>query len=245
MEPNRDKDLAKIKELLRHTGEFIAYFELVDSKMSQWQHDLEEQAKTQQLRSQEQFQNLHQEIESLQESLTQAGLAKLRIHAEQSLQHSQHHLDALKQLSKHIVQDLEHQKLAILEAHQQHVQHMENKTQALITKMDSHFNAYDAGQFHRIAHETTEHIKQQSKTSMMNSASMLKTLQWRSAAIAVATTFITAFVIGLYASSEMPWETHQHARNEREAGRVLLNAWPTLSKEEKTKILGASHKQRS
>ena len=39
-------------------------------------------------------------------------------------------------------------------------------------------------------------------------------------------------------SNELPWEIHQHAINERQAGKVLMQAWPMLSEEEKTKILG-------
>ena len=33
MEHREDKDLARIKEFLRHTGEFIAYFELAETKI--------------------------------------------------------------------------------------------------------------------------------------------------------------------------------------------------------------------
>jgi hypothetical protein len=44
-------------------------------------------------------------------------------------------------------------------------------------------------------------------------------------------------VFGLYTNNEYPWEMHQQALNERDAGKILLNAWPTLTYHEKNKIL--------
>lgn len=50
-------------------------------------------------------------------------------------------------------------------------------------------------------------------------------------------TILTAFIVVLYLNGELPWEMHHVAQNERQAGRMLLQVWPKLSQEEKTKIL--------
>ena len=61
--------------------------------------------------------------------------------------------------------------------------------------------------------------------------------------VAVFTTVLTAFVILLYLNGELPWEMHHKAINERHAGKVLLQAWPNLTLEEKTKILNDDNLQ--
>ncbi len=43
-----EQELARLTELMRQTGEFIAYFELADTKMIEWRQNLENQASVQQ-----------------------------------------------------------------------------------------------------------------------------------------------------------------------------------------------------
>lgn len=237
MEHVQDQDLTKIRELLRHAGEFIAYFELAETKMAEWRQDIEIQAQIQQQRAQQQLQQLHNELEALQEVLTQAGLARLRISAEQALKQGETHMALLQKTCQQLLKDSNHQQTELEKMVQQSLIRIEQHASLAITKIDSQLVEYDVQHFRRITNESCEHVEKAAQDAVIKSSHLLKTVQWRSAAFALLTTILTAFAIGLYVSNEMPWEIHQHAMNEREAGKALIKAWPTLSQQEKAKIL--------
>lgn len=162
MERINEHELARLKELMRQTGEFIAYFELADTKMAEWCQDIEYQA-----------------------SVQQKLLHQMKIHQQE-----------LAQLTQQAISKIE-----------------EQGSQAIT------------------------HIEQSAQNTMVNSEKSLNKYQWHSIVLSLLTTLLTTFALGLYMSDEYPWEVHQRALNERGAGIVLINAWPKLSQQEKTKIL--------
>ncbi|ASQ44696.1 hypothetical protein [Legionella clemsonensis] len=237
MEQLQDQDIAKLKELLRHTGEFIAYFELAETKMLEWRHDIEQQAQIQQNKAQQQLQNLHNELDALQEVLTQAGIARFRLSAEKILKQGEDHLGNLQKASQQLLDEItdKHQELGkFLE---KSLNQLEQYTLRAIERLDEHFTQYDIHHFRRIANESCEQVERVAHNAVIKSQGILGRFQWRAASLALITTVITACVMGFYISNELPWEIHQHAKNEREAGKVLIKAWPTLTQEEKAKIL--------
>lgn len=245
MESIHDQDLIKIKELLRHTGEFIAYFELAESKMLEWRHDLELQIKNQQHRADQQLQNLHKELESLQEVLTQAGLARFRLSAAEALSQGEAHVNLLQKTSQQMVKDLNTHHADFTSMIAGSLSQIEQHASQLVNKIDNQLAKYDAQHFHRIANESVEIVQKTSADAVMKSTGLLKKFQWRAAGLAVLATILTTFAIGLYVSNEMPWDIHQQAMNEREAGRLLIKAWPILSHQEKTKILNGRRLKKS
>ncbi|MDI9819515.1 MULTISPECIES: hypothetical protein [unclassified Legionella] len=244
MEQIQDQDLAKIKELLRHTGEFIAYFELADAKMIEWRQEIEYQAQSQQNKTQQQLQTLHHELEQLRETLTQAGLARFRLSAEKALKQGEEHLTILQKASEQLLDDLRGRHLELIKTTEKSLLQIEQHTAQAIEQLDAHFVQYDIHHFHRLANQSCEQIERVAKNAVVKSQGFLNAFQWRSVALALITTIITAFAIGFYVSNELPWETHKHAMNEREAGKVLIKAWPTLTQEEKAKILSIQSQQK-
>ncbi|KTD66288.1 hypothetical protein [Legionella spiritensis] len=237
MEHVQEQDLIKIKELLRHTGEFIAYFELAEAKMTEWRQDIEQQTKLQEQRAQQQLQALHHELESLQDVLTQAGLARLRLSAEQALKQGEEHMALLQKTSRQILHDLNTQHGEFTQMVEKSVAQIEQHADRAITRIDEQLAAYDIQHFRRVASESCEIVEKTATQAIAKSAGYLKAFQWRSISLALLTTILTAFAIGLYVSNEMPWEIHQHAMSEREAGKILMKAWPGLTQQEKDKIL--------
>ncbi|WP_131782085.1 hypothetical protein [Legionella gresilensis] len=245
MEALHDSDISKLKELLRHLGEFIAYFEIAESKMIAWQQELETHAHRQEKKINYQLQHLHQELESLQEILTHAGVARLRFNLEKALKDGESHLGLLEKTSQEILAnlDLKQQEVSnlMILGHKQ----IEQYTLQALKQINSQLAAYDIDHFRRISSESCLHVEKVATLTMRKSAALLKAFQWRSIALALATTFITAFAISLYVSNETPWESHQQALSERQAGRVLMKAWPQLSHQEKDKILASYMQQKS
>jgi hypothetical protein len=179
MDHYQENDWIRIKELLQHTSEFIAYFELAETKMREWRQEIEQQAI-----------RLQQQQEALQ-VLTEHSLAQINKHSEQATQN-----------------------------------------------ISSQLGQYDPQQFQRIALESCEQVKRAANNAVNKSNKLLQIFHLRFNFFAVLTTLLTAFIVVLYLNGELPWEMHHQAKNERQAGKVLLQAWPKLSQEEKTKILG-------
>ncbi|STX27623.1 Uncharacterised protein [Legionella beliardensis] len=245
MEQLHDSDLIKLKELLRHAGEFIAYFEVAESKMIAWRQELETHSQIQEKKINHQLQNLQQELEALQEVLTQAGIARLRLSLEQALKDGEEHIALLQKTGQTILNDIQIQQQEVNKIIAAGLNHMEQYTVQALTRINNQLADYDVDHFRRVASESCMQVEKVATVTMRKSANLLKAFQWRSIALALVTTFLTAFAISLYVSSETPWESHQHALNERQAGRALMKIWPQLSHQEKDKILTGYIQQKS
>ena len=235
----QDQDLVKLKELLRHTGEFIAYFELAETKMMEWRHDIEQQAQTHHHKAQQQLQNLQNEFTALQEVLTQAGLARFRLTAEKTLKQGEEHIELLQKTSQQIINDMMIKQNEFSKLMEKNLLQIEQHTIGAVEHIDSQLAQYDVQHFRRIASDSCEQVEKAATNAVAKSAHILHNFQWRSVMLVLLTTILTVFAIGLYISNEFPWELHQHAMNEREAGKVLIKAWPALSQEERIKILNS------
>ncbi len=236
MEHQHEVDLVRVKELLNRTGEFIAYFELAESKMISWRQEIEMQA----THIQHQSGLLIQELYSIQSQLSEIGVADFRATAEKALTQGKLNLDCLE---RSCLQFTDH-----LQTNQEQIRTLTNDS---IEKIDKHINQtthniatqlakYDAQHFKRIAIESCDHVEQVANNAIAKSNKLIHLLKLRLGLFSVILTLFTAFIIALYMNDESPWEIHNQAMNERQAGKMLLKAWPNLSQLEKEKILGHS-----
>jgi HD-GYP domain-containing protein (c-di-GMP phosphodiesterase class II) len=237
MSPLQEQDVIKLKELLQYTSEFIAYFELAETKMMAWRQDIEQQGQTQHKLIQQQIQNLHHELESLIDVLTPVGVDRFRMRAEQSLKQGETHLNVLQNTAKTIMTQLKDQHQVLQHAIAKNVEQINQHTQQSLIQIDRYLAGFDVHHFRREASESSLHIEKIANSAVLKSTQLLRLFQWRAIAVVIITAALTAVGIGLYVNNEMPWEIHQHVVNEREAGKVLLRAWPGLTPQEKNKIL--------
>ncbi|MDP1603481.1 MAG: hypothetical protein Q8M03_09480 [Legionella sp.] len=237
MENLHDKDINKLKELLRHTGEFIAYFELAESKMIAWRQDIERQSQLQEQKIAQQLQTLHSELDALQEVLTEGGLARYKRHSEEVLKQNQAHVATIQKTGQQLLGDINVQYSEFKQTMTKNLAQIEDYTEQALLRIENQLTKYDIGDFHRIACESCEQVEKVALNTIHKSSGLLRNFQWRSIALALITTLIASFAIGLYINNEMPWEIHKQVMNEREAGRALIKAWPDLSEQEQHKII--------
>jgi len=234
MEHLDEHDYNRLKELLRRTGEFIAYFELVETKMMEWRQDIEQLATTQQQQFQQQLHAVQTELGFFHDVLTQAGLARFRITADSALNQGKEYLLSIQKTEQQLLKQMaNHQRdvgTLTATAVSQIAQHAANA----LERIDTQLGQYDVQHFRRIASESCAQVEKSAQNVIVKSGRLLRLFQWRSVAMALLTTL----AVGLYMSDEYPWEVHQHAMSEREAGKMLMSAWQNLSYHEKTKILG-------
>ncbi|AHE65705.1 hypothetical protein Loa_00114 [Legionella oakridgensis ATCC 33761 = DSM 21215] len=233
MEHMDEQDILRLKELLRRTGEFIAYFEFAETKMMEWRQDIELRASSHQQQFQERLCSLQTELNSLQEIFTQAGLARFRLTAENALKQGKEYLTAMQQIEQQILTHLSNNQKQLSKFCEQAVTEINQHTMHALERIDNQLSQYDPQHFHRIANESCEQVAKSANHVILKSDKLLRMFQWRTVALAFLTSLLTAFSIGLYISDEFPWEIHQHAMNERGAGKMLMNAWSKLSYQEK------------
>lgn len=238
MEQLDKQDVARLNDLLHRTGEFIAYFELAESKMMEWRQTIEQNAQAHEVQFQQQLQALQMELGSLQEMFTAAGLATFRKATDNALQQAQQYLNAMQETKTQFFHELVDYKTELNQLHEQSINQLNDYTTKSLERIDSQLAHYDPRHFSRIANESCSQVEKSAKHAITVSNKLLRRFEWRAIILTFATSLLTAFAIGLYVSDELPWEIHQHVMNERGAGKLLISAWPKLSYQEKVKIIG-------
>lgn len=233
MEHCQEDDLARIKELLRHTGEFIAYFEFVETKMIEWHEEIEQQAG----RFLHITESLQNELTSIHDLISQSGLTHFKMKAEKALAQGETHLHSLERTCNQFTQIFQQQQEKIKSLTENCIDRIEKHTNQATQTMALQLAKYDVQHFHRIANESCDHVNRVANDAINKSNKMLNMFQFKVGLFAMLITVLTAFVIVIYLNDEMPWEMHHQAMSERQAGKVLLQAWPKLSQKEKAKIL--------
>lgn len=236
------EDVVRMRELLRQTSEFVACFELAESKMLEWQLVLEARQAAQEKLFDEQFQHISELLESLRSGLSQMGLARLRMAADEALEKGEHCVESLRQTGERITNRLDAHEDALETLTEEALSRIALQVQEGLVRVDNAFAEYDARQFARIASESCQQVERVALHALRRSEQLFRSFQWRIAAIALLTTLATTITIGLYVSNELPWESHRVAVNERVAGKALLQVWPQLSEAEKGRILQRAQK---
>lgn len=230
-------DLARLNNLLNRSSEFIAYFELAESKLLEWKELIDEQ----QNRIGQQQQQLEDDLAALKTTLADTGILNLRTATESLLNHAQTQVKTMEKASQRFILELENRQQEVTQLSQACLAKIEGQSQKALTQMLSELKHYDVAQFHRIANESCSHVERLAQATIKKSQRALGLFQLRHSVLAILTTALTAFIVSLYLNGELPWEMHQKAVSERQAGKVLLDAWPSLSQEIKAKILGDEH----
>ncbi len=232
-----DKDIIRLKELLRRSSEFIAYFEVVERKMITWQHDLEEKTHVHQAHYKQQTQSIQRELESLHEILSQTGMSKFHSSIADILAQGEKQLQSVHENGEQLIKQMQSQLVQFTEMSQQSLQLIEQHSQDSIKTVNQALTQCDLQQFNRIANESCSHIERFAQKAVQKTSYFFQSFQWKILTLAIVASLLTSFITGLYVNDESPLETHQQAKNERQAGKLLLEAWPQLSHEEKVKIL--------
>ncbi|HAZ7572792.1 hypothetical protein OQJ02_14810 [Legionella sp. PATHC032] len=233
MEHYQEDDLTRIRELLRHTGEFIAYFEFVEAKMMEWREEIEQQAE----QVLHMTQSLQNELTSMQSLISQSGVSHFKISAEKALAQGETHLHSLERTCNQFTQIFQQQQEKIKSLTENCIDRIEKHTSQATQTLTLQLAKYDVQHFYRIANESCDHVDRVANDAINKSNKMLNMFQFKVGLFAMLITVLTAFVIVIYLNDEMPWEMHHQAMSERQAGKVLLQAWPKLSQKEKAKIL--------
>jgi len=236
-------DSERLKEVLRKTGEFIAYFEIAETKMLEWKHELEQRFAQHDALVKQQLDSIYKMNAEFSDILTEAGAARWRIAAEQALKEGEKHIESLEKVGNRLIDEMQQRSTNNQQRAHQLLEKFELASHQAIEAIDQKITGSNINEFQQIADDSITKIEELSTETVGNCSRLIKSFQLKNALIAIGVATVTALTMGLYVSNEMPWEIHKHAAQEREAGKALLNAWANLNPAEKHKILQYSRRK--
>lgn len=224
--------------LLERTENFIEVFERAETKMMTWRHEISQQAIAQQT----QLETLKGEMDKMQKIIAEAGLDSFRIAAEETVSQTDDYLNSLKNTEQQLLRQIHGHRAELTRITQHAMTRITQKTSQAIELLEEKLSSQAPEPFPPVMLEQIpkDAEPEEKEVCLENTATDIpqrKSSEWRSATLTLVTSLITVIVFGLYTNNEYPWEMHQQAINERDAGKILLNAWPTLTYHEKHKIL--------
>lgn len=229
--------LTLLNTLFSQTQAFIERFERAETKMNAWRDEITQQATYQQT----QLHNLRAELDRMESILSAADVDQFRIATEETASQDSEYLDSLKNTEQQLLRQIHGHRAELTRITQHAVTQINHTTTQAVSmieeKLAVHFPTSTPSIMPLPAENLVEDDLQSADEPMTQKTPPAIFREWRSITITLVTTLLTALIFGMYTSAEYPWEMHQQARSERGAGKVLLNAWPLLTQDEKLKIL--------
>lgn len=232
------KHFSHFHNLLNRTETLIDLFNRAEINMNHWRYEITQQTQTQQ----KSLQHLQEELVRLEHMMTQAHLENASMAADTPNPQEDAFLDGLKNTEQQLLRQIHGHRAEITRITQHAITQINQTTSHAISSIEEKLSTFTPPSIHQIKpmlHETlfeSLNTPNETESNVHDRVSSSKRT-WRSISVALLTTVVSVFIFSIYANGEYPWEMRQQAMNERDAGRVLLNAWPSLTLEEKNKIL--------
>lgn len=232
-------DAERLKNVTRHAAEFIANFEVAESKMDEWERKLYQQEE----RVQQQLKDIHEATEELRSIMTEAGAARWRISAEQALSLGHEHIETLKALSEEQIKLQRERNEHFMRLAKKTFERLDRASEHAIKNIKESIDAFNPVEMKQIADRNREALESTSAHAITAIQKLHQWFHWKSLGLAAALTIFASITLGLYINDELPWEVHEQVALQRNAGEALINAWPTLSQAERESILRHNKEQ--
>jgi ElaB/YqjD/DUF883 family membrane-anchored ribosome-binding protein len=247
MDPNTlnlnfgEGDVEKLREIAKRMGKLIADIEGADERMERRQREIEATTAQHQALLNQQLQAIRTVTSELEELMTEAGVARLRINTESALQQGQAHLQQLKQLSQDHLQAIQESTDEFNKLAKKTFDRLDRASIYTIKGISEAVSSFRIGDFQRLTEQSCSIVEETSNKAITRLGGFVQGMHWKSLGFAFAVTVFASVTIGLYLSDEMPWETHKRVVAQRRAGEALLNSWHSLSESERQHILQHTH----
>lgn len=227
----------ELKQLSKRAATFIAQFEVAQEKVEHWQQTISDIISEQNNRLQSQLVSIEQQSTALSEMMTDTGAARFRVAAEKSLQQGREHINAIDSLFQGQQKNFEIQQKKLDNTVSTHMQEMEKAENRVSRKIQNFLAQLNVEEMRELADTSRIAIEKTSADAILQSSRQLRWFNWKHFAFVITAIAFNTLVLTMYLNDEMPWETHQHASQERVAGKALMHAWPSLPEASKQKIL--------
>lgn len=224
---------AQMRNFFHEMADFIALYETLEEKFMARETAIEEKLLASETLLNKQLALIKGSLNDFQGIMTDAGAARWRIAAENALREGKSHLHALQQTTTGIVESIK-----------DGCNQLEQTTQQTIAGMAATTKTLPIQNFKHVIEQGCIHLKATSNSAIQQISKLIRWLHWKNFTMTLIITLFVIFLAGLYESDKWPWEIHQQVANERNAGAVLLAAWPHLTPTEQQDIINDSKKVR-
>lgn len=222
-------DFNRLQACMQQVADFIALSEEAVQKLEKHDTVSGEMLKKSSVYFDQQLNQIREALGDLQEFMTQAGVTRLRVAAERMLADGQQHLHNIKEATE------EFQRVA--ENSCSNLQRVSENSADWIAEA---IKSLQIEKFRSLVFENVDRIENSADVAIRRVQKLSKWFQWEKLGIALVVAVIVSLLTGLFINDEMPWETHNKVVMERNAGKMLIQAWPKLSSVEKEHIQALS-----
>jgi len=156
---------------------------------------------------------------------TQTGLATFKAAAENKLRETERQLKEIQVATKNFQKVAEESTKQLKRVADNSANHISESLKSL-----------DVENLRRLTFENSHLIEEVSENAVKRVKRLVRWFHWEKLGLALTVAVVVSLLTGLFINDESPWESHKQVIAEREAGKVLFKAWPTLTSEEKTHI---------
>lgn len=232
----KTSDAERLKNMTRHTAEFIVNFEIAEKKLDEWEQRLYQQEE----RVQQQLATIQESTDELRAIMTEAGAARWRLAAEQALSFGKEHIQLLKELSEEQVKMQRERNEHFMRLAKKTFERLDRASEHTIKNIKDAISTFNPTEMRQIAERHREILESTSSHAISSIHKLHKWFHWKSLAFAAVITLFTSVSVGLYVQDELPWESHKQVALQRTAGKALIDIWPELSEATKQQILQRS-----
>lgn len=221
--------------LERQIEELLASYEVAMERLAVKERDLEDRYQATQQFIDSQINKVNSLLKNLREIMTEAGAARWRLAAQETLQLGDKQLAKLRKISSDANSVIK-----------ESCNRFERTSSTAVKNVNDAINTLKLDEFKSHVEQSYIQMKITSISGLEKIFELLRWFHWKNLALALGISLVIALVIGLYINDEWPWEMHQDVIKERTAGKALISAWPHLSKQDrqfiKNKIFTLSQK---
>ena len=237
-----ESNAESLREMVKRMAEFIAYFEIAESRTQEWQRTTLENIETHQTIIRAQLMEIRETVSDFESLMTEAGVARWRLSAENALQQGRDHVKALETASQQHLEKLsQHHELYETLA-KKSFDRLDRASAYTIKNISDAVSTFRLTDFQKLAEQSIEVVEATSTQAISDLHKTGRRFHWKNSLLAAGIAMFATITIGLYLNDEFPWEAHQHVVTERHYGAALMNAWPALTENERQKIIQHSKK---
>ena len=233
------------REIAKRMGDFIAQAEVFESHMSVWQKDIEHLIHANHALIQSQLDEIRETTDELRSVMTETGVARWRIAAEDSLKQGKQHIAALQSLCTTQLQAIEAQNEDFKKVAKTSFDRLDRASAYTIKNISEAISSFRISDFQRLTEQSCDIVAETSNSAISRLKETVKWFHWKNLGLAFTITLFASLTVGLYLNDEMPWEIHKNVVAQRSAGEAVLNAWSSLSQTDREQILKHAKKETS
>lgn len=216
---------AQIRKINDKVADFITLQEnsmmQIQEQEAQRRHELQ----SQRLHFDEQIKRIREMMEEFECTTKSLGVARFKAAALEILGKGDEHLKQLRSESE-----------ALITFSQESTERLEKLSKDVEHRLSRTVRSLRLDYFKKLINDGCERAEYVSTIAVERVSQVVKWFHWEKLGIAILISMIVSIIIGLFLNDEWPWETHHRVLIERDAGRLLLHAWPHLSKSEQKDI---------